>query len=88
MDVVKNNNLMGAILHSNRGSQYSSEEFRRTLLNLGINQSLSGVDHCYDNALIENFFATLKKEFKYRIHAYRMKMNDVKTLVFRYVYIY
>lgn len=88
MDVVRNSALRGAILHSDRGSQYTSEEFRKTLMNLGIRQSLSGVDHCYDNARMESFFATLKKELIYRIPAYRMKMETVKTLVFRYVFIY
>jgi transposase InsO family protein len=88
MDVVRNNNLRGAVLHSDRGSQYTSEEFRKTLYNLGIIQSLSGVDHCYDNARMESFFATLKKELIYRIPAYKMNMEEVKTLVFRYVYIY
>ena len=51
-------------------------------------QSLSGVAHCYDNARMESFFATLKKELLYRIPAYRMTMDEVKTLVFRYVFIY
>ena len=88
MDVVRNSALRGAVLHSDRGSQYTSEEFRKTLMNLGIRQSLSGVDHCYDNARMESFFATLKKELIYRIPAYRMKMETVKTLVFRYVSIY
>lgn len=88
MDVVRNSALRGAVLHSDRGSQYTSEEFRKTLMNLGIRQSLSGVDHCYDNARMESFFATLKKELIYRIPAYRMKMETVKTLVFRYVFIY
>ena len=85
---VRNSVLRGAILHSDRGSQYTSEEFRRVLLNYGIKQSLSGVDHCYDNARMESFFATLKKELIYRIPVHRMKKEDVKTLIFRYVFIY
>lgn len=85
---VRNSVLRGAILHSDRGSQYTSEEFRKVLLNYGIKQSLSGVDHCYDNARMESFFATLKKELIYRIPVHRMKKEDVKTLIFRYVFIY
>lgn len=80
--------LKGAILHSDRGSQYTSEGFRSTLETNGIRQSLSGVDHCYDNARMESFFATLKKELLYRLPIYRMPMAQVKTLVFRYVFIY
>lgn len=85
---VRNSVLRGAILHSDRGSQYTSEEFRKVLLNYGIKQSLSGVDHCCDNARMESFFATLKKELIYRIPVHRMKKEDVKTLIFRYVFIY
>ena len=80
--------IRGAILHSDRGSQYTSGAFRQTLENCGVARSLSGVDHCYDNARMESFFATLKKELLYRIPAYRMTMDEVKTLVFRYVFIY
>ena len=80
--------IRGAILHSDRGSQYTSEAFRRTLAAKGLVQSLSGVAHCYDNARMESFFATLKKELIYRIPAYRMRMEEVRTLVFRYVFTY
>ena len=80
--------LRGAILHSDRGSQYTSEAFRETLTSNGMIQSLSGVDHCYDNARMESFFATLKKELLYRIPAYRMTVDEVKTIVFRYVFGY
>ena len=51
-------------------------------------QSLSGVDHCYDNARMESFFATLKKELLYRLPTYRMKMSEVKSWIFRYVFTY
>ena len=80
--------LQGAILHSDRGSQYTSEAFRETLASYGMIQSLSGVDHCYDNARMESFFATLKKELIYRIPTYKMTVDEVKTLVFRYVFGY
>ncbi len=53
--------ISGAILHSDRGSQYTSVAFREELRNTGMIQSLSGVHHCYDNARMESFFATLKK---------------------------
>ena len=78
----------GAILHSDRGSQYTSDAFKEILKRMNIQQSLSGVAHCYDNARMESFFATLKKELLYRIHTYRMTMDDVKSAVFRYVFTY
>ena len=77
-----------AILHSDRGSQYTSEAFRSELARQGLTQSLSGVAHCYDNARMESFFATLKKELIYRISAYRLSMAEAKSQVFRYVFIY
>ena len=80
--------IRGAILHSDRGSQYTSDAFRETLAVSGLTQSLSGVAHCYDNARMESFFATLKKELIYRMPTYKMKMSEVKSLVFRYVFVY
>ena len=80
--------LTGAILHSDRGSQYTSTAFRNKLRKLGIIQSLSGTAHCYDNARMESFFTTLKKEKLYRIPTYRMTRNEVKTIIFRYVFGY
>jgi transposase InsO family protein len=80
--------LEGCILHSDRGSQYTSDAFRTALSQAGVQQSLSGVDHCYDNSRMESFFATLKKELLYRIPTYRMKRETVKSLIFRYVFTY
>ena len=80
--------ISGAILHSDRGSQYTSSDFKSALASGNIRQSLSGVDHCYDNARMESFFATLKKELLYRIPTYKMKMTDVKHLIFKYVFTY
>ena len=77
-----------AILHSVRGSQYTSDAFRKELDKHHIVQSLSGVDHCYDNARMESFFATLKKELLYRIPTYRMTREEVKRIVFNYVFTY
>lgn len=80
--------LEGTILHSDRGCQYTSYAFRRTLVSAGIIQSLSGTAHCYDNARMESFFATLKKEKLYQIPTYKMKREEVKTVIFRYIFGY
>ncbi len=77
-----------ATLHSDRGSQYISDGFRAILAANNIQQSLSGINHCYDNARMESFFATLKKELLYRIPTYRMKMSEVKSWIFKYVFAY
>ena len=76
------------IHHSDRGSQYTSDAFRKELDKYHIVQSLSGVDHCYDNARMESFFATLKKELLYRIPTYRMTREEIKRIVFNYVFTY
>ena len=78
----------GEILSLCMRSQYTSEAFRSELARQGLTQSLSGVAHCYDNARMESFFATLKKELIYRVSAYRLSMSEVKSLVFRYVFVY
>ena len=78
----------GAILHSDRGSQYTSEAFRSLLEKKGIMQSLSGAGHCYDNARMESFFATLKKEKLYQIPTHRMLREEVKSVIFKYIFGY
>lgn len=55
----------GLLLHSDRGSQYASEAFRRALTEHGMIQSMSAKGECYDNAVAESFFHTLKTEYVY-----------------------
>ena len=52
----------GLVAHSDRGSQYASEHYRRAPADKGITCSMSRKGDCYDNAPMESFFATLKKE--------------------------
>ena len=56
----------GLILHSDRGSQYTSHAYRHKLIQLGMQPSFSAKGCPYDNAPIESFHAILKKEFVYR----------------------
>ena len=58
--------LAGLIFHSDRGSQYTSREFSQLLQARGMVQSLSRPRQCWDNAVAESFFATLKTELIYR----------------------
>ena len=62
--------------------------FRSELSRCGMIQSLSGTGHCFDNARMESFFATLKKEKIYQIAAYKLPREQVKTIIFRYIFIY
>jgi putative transposase len=52
----------GLIFHSDRGSQYASHALRRRLWRHQMRQSMSRRGNCWDNAVAESFFATLKKE--------------------------
>ena len=80
--------LAGMIFHSDRWSQYTSQAFREALAAGGMVQSLSGSGHCFDNARMESFWATLKKEKIYRIAAYRLTVEQVRTIIFRYIFVY
>jgi len=51
-----------AIIHTDRGSQYASVEYRRLLFINGLRQSMSGKGNCYDNAQAESFFSRFKAE--------------------------
>jgi len=55
----------GLIFHSDRGSQYASEEFRKALVRMGFTSSMSGKGNCYDNAYAESLFHTIKIEEVY-----------------------
>jgi putative transposase len=55
----------GLIHHSDRGSQYASEEYRTKLKQYHMKASMSRKGNCYDNACIESFHSVLKKEFIY-----------------------
>ena len=56
----------GLIHHSDRGSQYCSEDYRRLLSDHGFVASMSGRGNCYDNAMVETVFKTLKSELIWR----------------------
>ena len=56
----------GLIHHSDRGSQYCSTEYQAELRKHGILVSMSSKGNCYDNAMVETFFKTLKSELVWR----------------------
>ena len=56
----------GLIFHSDRGVQYASADFRRSLAAAGLVASMSRKANCYDNATMEAFWSTLKLELIYR----------------------
>nr|WP_310305900.1 IS3 family transposase [Sphingomonas sp. BE270] len=56
----------GLIHHSDRGSQYCSVDYQAELHRHGIRISMSGKGNCYDNAMVETFFKTIKSELVWR----------------------
>lgn len=73
------------LLHSDRGSQFTSSVFRQVLQKFDAVQSMSGTGRCYDNARMESFFATLKKELIYRMGSEHFPRKQVRSAVFRYI---
>lgn len=76
----------GLIVHSDRGSQYASGSFREALKRTGAISSMSGKGYCYDNAAMESFWATLKKDLKIT-KPFKTK-EDAKKSIFDYIEVY
>ena len=75
----------GAIVHSDRGSQYTSRDYRDAVSELGVTQSMnSAAGRCHDNAKCESMWARAKVEKFYRIDTSKMPMELVKRIAFRY----
>jgi putative transposase len=83
---VNRNPSKSAIVHSDRGSQYTSDAFRETLEKFGITQSMSHAgSSCFGNAKCESMWGRLKEEAIYgRYKTEEMIVEEVKSLVFRY----
>ena len=73
-------------LHSDQGSQYTSQAYFDLTKEYGITPSMSRRGNCYDNAMAENFFSILKTECIYRHHA--TTFEEAKTLIDDYIYFY
>ncbi len=73
----------GLLAHSDRGSQYASAHYQTLLGKHGIECSMSGVGQCWDNAPMESFFATLKKELTHH-EAYETRAQ-ARISIFEYI---
>lgn len=69
--------------HSDRGSTYTAFRFSTRLADIGIAQSMGSVGDSYDNALMENFFSTLKTELVYR-NSWRTR-DEAENALFSYI---
>jgi putative transposase len=57
----------GLVFHSDRGSQYTSKQFGRLLSNYGVRASMGDVGACWDNAVVERFFGSLKHDWIFKV---------------------
>lgn len=57
----------GLVFHSDRGSQYTSKRFRKLLNGYGIRSSMGDVGACWDNAVVERFFGSLKHDWIFKV---------------------
>lgn len=73
----------GLMHHSDKGCQYTSKEFKELTEKYGIKLSMSGTGNCYDNAVAESFFHTLKTEHT-NFCNYRIR-EEAKNSIFDYI---
>ena len=73
-------------LHSDQGSQYTSQAYFDLTKGYGITPSMSRRGNCYDNAMAENFFSILKTECIYRHHP--ATFDEARMLIDNYIYFY
>jgi len=86
MAITNRQPLGELIVHSDRGSQYSSVNYQELLKSQGIICSMSGTGNCYDNAAMESFFHSLKTEWT---DHYRYETRDAaKASLFEYIEVF
>ena len=76
----------GLLHHSDRGCQYTSEQYRHVLDELGVTVSMSRKGNCWDNAVAESFFSTLKNELVHR-RSWATRL-ELRAAVFDYIEIF
>ena len=76
----------GLIHHSDKGSQYTSYLFQAELKSQNMQASFTGTGACLDNAMIESFWASLKKELIYQCHF--KTRAEARSAIFEYIEVY
>lgn len=83
MAVRRRRPAAGLLHHSDRGCQYTSDDYRSALADLGVSVSMSRKGNCWDNAVAESFFATIKNELVYPQRW--ASRTDLRAAVFEYI---
>lgn len=76
----------GLLWHSDRGSQYAATSHRKLIKHFGIRQSMSRKGNCWDNAVSESFFHTLKTELVH--HRHYQTRTEAKMEIFEYIEVF
>ena len=84
--MLRRNPAKGVILHSDRGSQYAGNDFKALLARHEFTGSMSKKGDCWDNAVAESFFHTLKVELVHRMK-FRTR-EEAKRKIFEYIEMY
>ena len=80
---ARGGNIDGVIFHGDRGSQYMSAGYRDRLAELGMRQSVGRTGVCWDNAVAEAFWSSLKREL---VHRYRFATRaDARRAIFAWI---
>jgi len=86
MAIAHRNPPKGLLWHTDRGSQYASYSHKDLLQKYEINQSMSRKGNCWDNAVAESFFKTLKNDLVYQTYFYTKR--QAKQEIFEYIEFY
>jgi len=86
MAIAQRRPVRGLLHHSDRGVQYASDAYRGLLAEHGIECSMSRRGNCYDNAVMESFFGTLKTELVY--HECYATHAEARTSIFEYIEVF
>jgi transposase InsO family protein len=78
----------GLIFHSDRGVQYASHDYRQALKTMRASASMSRKGNCYDNAVMEAFWSTLKLELIYRRPSQFASPPEAQTALFDYIEVF
>lgn len=82
----KSYGLTGTIVHSDRGSQYTSEKYREAVRRCGVIQSMNSAGRCHDNARCESMCARMKEELFYSRNrkSENYTIEELKSMISRY----
>lgn len=86
MVVMNRTPRSGLVHHSDRGSQYAATSYQQRLAEYGLIPSMSRKGNCWDNACVESFFGTLKRELV--CHRHYATRDEAKQEIFEYIEVF